>query len=380
MENKSIKTVIPQISNIILLLLALLTIVGLLFEIGTVLLVLTLALLCCLIIINLRHIGPICSFVLIANALMCVCTMLLYKGAGVVIIFMNLLAACIVFNKISFGTKTVRRVYFICWAGLLLYCATASSISREYDWLSFYDRNGKLVNNNSLGILAVSLCFSFLLWNNMRKGARYKKIFSILGYFVGFLMCFFTGCRSSMLVLIIYILLSFVFRRGLPIKTLRRIIIIIFCTSLLFTILYVSLYKVVPNATILGKSLFSGRETLWADTFEQIMISPLFGTGTTLILSSDFESVHNMLLGLWKNVGLLPMISVIFSFLMVSRVSLTHKQKIMLISVLFFAFFESFMMDFRFLFLYAFLLLGTDVANESANETNKVQGVVINDT
>lgn len=89
---------------------------------------------------------------------------------------------------------------------------------------------------------------------------------------------------------------------------------------------------------------------------------PIFGSGTSLE-SAGFESVHNMLLGIWKNVGVIPLISFISIYSIKSRVSISRKQQIMLISILIFAFFESFMMDIRFLLIFAFLMIGTTGIN-----------------
>ena len=68
--------------------------------------------------------------------------------------------------------------------------------------------------------------------------------------------------------------------------------------------------------------------------------------------------MHNMLLGIWKNIGLIPTLSIVFSFAIGGGTLISRKQQIMLLCVLIFTFFESFMMDVRFLLLFAFLMLG----------------------
>ena len=67
-----------------------------------------------------------------------------------------------------------------------------------------------------------------------------------------------------------------------------------------------------------------------------------------------------MLLGIWKNVGLIPLIASMTVFVLKKRVSISRRQQMMLISMCIFMFFESFMMDARFLLLFAFLMMGTN--------------------
>ena len=365
---------IKMITNdLLIILLALVSLAILLLNTGTVLLVIAIFLSSLLIVINLKQIKWYFLFLLIANVLSCVCTLLFYKGTGVVLIFLTLLMLCLVVNFVSFSKKARRCVYLIGAASILLLVLTANSISFSVNWLVLHDSYGRLVNNNTLGMYSVAFGFCLLLWNELRKGKKFKKLFSVIIYIVSFVCACITGCRSAMFVLVLYFVLHKFIKKDLKIKSFRCIVILIFAVSLLFTGFYVILYTVVPNATILGKSLFSGRESVWSLAFSQILKSPLFGTGTDYLMG-EFESTHNMLLGILKNLGLIPLISIMISFIIYKRVYISRKQQIMVISFCIFAFFETFMMDLRFLFLFVFLMAGTNEVKLSKTEKSKQTG------
>lgn len=363
-----------KINDVILLLLSFMAIGMFLFNIGKTLLIATNLLFLLLILLNLGSIRPEYCVLLIINILFGICTLLLNEGVGVVLIFLALFMACLSFNSISFSIKMRKTVSFICFVGVLTIVVTASNIYRIYDWLVLIDRHGNLINNNSLAIFSVAFCFCSLVWNDLRNGKKWKKLFALVSFTVNFLFTYLTGCRSAMFVLITYFVLHWLIKTKLSDKSFRRITIAVLLLSLLFPVFYVVLYRVWPDATILGKMLFSGREAIWVEVFDQIKAYPIFGSGTSLE-SAGFESVHNMLLGIWKNVGVIPLISLISVYAIKGRVSISRKQQIMLISILIFAFFESFMMDIRFLLIFSFLMIGTTEIN--AIEEN---GAIKNDT
>ena len=351
-----------KINDIILLLLSAVAIALFLYNSGTVLLLILVVLLLLLIFLNLGSIRPRYFLLLIVNILSGMGTLLLHEGTGVVLIFQILFMSILSFNVISLSKKARRNVYFICCLGLLLVVLTASSIYRVYDWIFITDRYGNLINNNTLGIFSVAFCFSSLLWNDLRVSKRWTKFLPIVFFVVSLLFAFLTGCRSAVLVLIIYFVLHRFIKTKLSDKAFGRITMFTLLLSLLFPVIYVALYIIWPDATILGKSLFSGREDIWVEVFQQVKDYPIFGSGTSF-KSAGFESVHNMLLGIWKNVGLIPWISLVSVYAINGRVSISRKQQMMLISILLFAFFESFMMDNRFLLLFAFLMTGTAETN-----------------
>ena len=345
-------------TNLILILLSLVAVSMLLFDIGTLPLILAFVLMSMLVVRNLNDIKWKYILLIALCAVSCFCTLVLYQGTGVVLIFMTLLMACIAFNSISFSVNIRKYVSLITFIGILLVILTAKSISSTNGWLVVYDVNGNLINNNTLGIYTVAFCFNFLIWNDLRKGKKFKKLFAAVICVISFVFAYITGCRSAMLVLLLYFVGYLLIKKPLSNRLFKVIIISVLCASLAFTVIYIGLYMIWPNAIVLGKSIFSGRQKIWLEVFEQIKISPLFGMGTEFA-SGGHESVHNMLLGIWKNVGFIPLIAIITVFVLKKRVKISRRQQMMLISMCVFMFFESFMMDERFLLLFAFLMMGT---------------------
>jgi len=352
-----------HINDAMLLLLSFIFVLFILTELAkTLLITITFILLFCLMFLNLRSIRNEYVILIFFNILSVICTLVMYKGIGVALIFLTLLLSCVCFNSISFSKEARRWAYLICCLGLLVMLASASDIYRPYGWLVFIDKYGNVVNNNTLGIFSVGFCFCLVTWNDIRKGKKWKKIISFVTFAVTFYFVFLTECRSAMLVLLLYFVLQLVIKKKLSDIVFRRSVMFVLLLSLLFTFFYAVLYSVWPNARRWGKELFSGREGIWIVSCEQIKTNLIFGSGTEFTVSG-FESVHNMLLGVWKNMGVIPMISIIAVFVIRGRVPISRKQQIMLLSILIFSFFESFMMDFKFLLLFVFLLTGT---NESS--------------
>lgn len=371
-----------QINNIILLLLSFIVVAGFLFDAEYLFLIVTWVLLAFLTLLNIGNIPVMSALVLGANLLSVICTILLYDGIGVILIFLTLLMTLICFNSIPFSQRIRKNVHLICGIGLMMFFFSASSVTRMHGWLVFYDRNGTLINNNTLGILVVGFCFSLLLWNDMRMGRHGKRLIAFCVYIASFTFAFITGCRSAMLVLLLYLITRIFVKNRISDKAFRRFIVIILVLSLMFPILYVALYQIWPNVTFMGKTIFSGRQLIWIDTFDQITRNLLFGSGTAFEVGKGFESVHNMLLGIWKNVGLIPLISTVCMFVSYKRTAVSQKQQLMIISMLIFTFFETFMMDINFLLMFSFLMIGdndSDIINIHSSKTNEEE-VLHNDT
>ena len=168
------------------------------------------------------------------------------------------------------------------------------------------------------------------------------------------------GCRSALLFFLLYSILM-VFRKKITKndKFIRKLCIIFLIISFCLPIVYLFLYNQIGNFEIMGKSFFSGREKVWLEAYKQIKISPLFGSGTEFVMAYGkevTESTHNMLLGLWKNLGIIPTISVICFYALKNRPKTETNIIISIIAIIIITCFESFLMDSRLylLFLLAF--------------------------
>lgn len=109
--------------------------------------------------------------------------------------------------------------------------------------------------------------------------------------------------------------------------------------SLLFTYLYaVTLFNAVGHGKwfFMGKDIFTGRQTIWNDSFDQLRGHVILGLGNKLRSmaingdTSGFTNVHNQMLGYVVTFGLIG--SIPFLFLFSNVISLYAKRSVMMIS------------------------------------------------
>ena len=296
--------------------------------------------------------------ILVINILSLLITIAFFPGTGVALNFLNLLLCFMIFNKVGFSEKAVTITRLMLIVGILSFLIT-STYSIEWDWVSFYDKNGSLINNNTVSLILVALYIhlsTFLL--KKKKKWRYILVIGLFAFCVVSVNVL--GCRSAMLFFLLYSILILLRKKILEReKSVRKLCIVFLIISFCLPIVYLFLYNQIGNFEIMGKSFFSGREKVWSEAYQQIKISPLFGSGTKFVIDYGkdvTESTHNMLLGLWKNLGIIPMISVICFYALNNRPKTETNVIISIIAITSIACFESFLMDSRLylLFLLAF--------------------------
>ena len=105
----------------------------------------------------------------------------------------------------------------------------------------------------------------------------------------------------------------------------------------------------IGGINILGKSLFTGRETVWQSAFGLISESTIFGNGTDFLLDTvggnKTASAHNTLLSIWYTLGVIPTATVAFFFVNGGGEKRDKVTQLALLSSLFICFFESFYAD-----------------------------------
>ena len=303
--------------------------------------------------------------ILTVNILSLILTTTFFSGTGVVLNFLNLLLALMIFNRVDFSEKAITLTRIILIIGIAFFFVT-STYSLEWNWVYFYDKDGILINNNTVAFILVALYIhlsSFLLKNNR------KWCYIIVGILFALctMMVNVLGCRSALLFFIAYVILS-LFKKIFvnDNKLIRKICIIFLLVSVSLPIFYIFLYTKIGNFEIMGKSFFSGRELVWLEAYKQIKISPVIGSGTQFILEygkNATDSTHNMLLGMWKNVGIIPMVSTIFYYTSQKRPKTESNIVISFIAIIIIACFESFLMDSRLYLLFLLAFLGTENKN-----------------
>ncbi len=177
----------------------------------------------------------------------------------------------------------------------------------------FFDKES--LNSNTIGGLAFLLSFFPILYFSF-----FAKNFKVVRWLFIFLfltgIIFITETRSVMLsagfILVTYFLWNLITKSKLIFKIYFGFITL-FCFS--FTVIYPKLDKYLPNYEYFdfqmikhtGKSIHSGRDTIWSLLLDFISQKPLLGYGSSTLPSDFFEttlSAHNLYLQITLQVGL----------------------------------------------------------------------------
>lgn len=301
-------------------------------------------------------------------------TVTVFSGIGCALNYLNLLLCFMIFNKAGFSKKAITVAQVLLLIGLLLFFMT-STYSIAWDWISFYDKNGVQINNNTVAFVLVAV-YIYLSTFLLKKKKKWCYIIVIGLYVFCFALVNVLGCRTAMLFFLLYAVLTLFRKRIFKKKSWRKICVVLLLISFCIPIVYLYLYNHIGNFEMLGKSFFSGRENVWASAFQQIKEYPIFGSGTKFSLNDGIhgttESTHNMLLGLWNNLGIIPVVTTMFYYIVNKRPKVEKNLMIVICALPIIMFFESFLMDSRLYLLFLLAFPGTE--NKILNDSNGEMG------
>lgn len=159
-------------------------------------------------------------------------------------------------------------------------------------------------NPNETGIVIFNTVFVLLiLTKSIEKKINRVFIFGEIGFLVYLL--FLTGSRTSILATVLLIIwIVFLKRSMFHSRKSRNILsIAVICFPLLFMIVYLSLFdkaSITVQQTFLGKSIFSGRQSVYFHTLER---------WSNIILGNlnefQFSNSHNAMLTILVNLGII---------------------------------------------------------------------------
>lgn len=235
------------------------------------------------------------------------------RSYGVVVTFLNISLFLLVLNNISFS---IRQVQFIraLTIGLLYLLMSSFKFRWKYGSMWVYD-GYENINLNSYGLLLMMLYFNLVCFADLIFKKRVIKniIFVVLTIWALYDIRV-TACRSAIVAVIFFCVLLFIDKANY-----KKILIVLVLAGLLVPVFYVSMYEILGDIKFLGKSLYTGREVVWLNTWEAIKGSIILGAGTNMgILSIDGEltdSAHNIYLGFWKTIGFVPMLTFVWFLL-----------------------------------------------------------------
>lgn len=264
------------------------------------------------------------------------------------------------------------------------------SIIRKYlpiYYLLFLCTSKEHLNTNYVGYIFLCLFILSVIAYKLYNRGNFSKLAIMLIITLLFTYCF--RCRTAMLASIIYFLLILLIKNVYQKKVFKASIstFIVF-GSLLFSICYVALWKsgfYINLTFFVGKSLYSGRNSLWAEALDLIVKNPIIGVGSKYILNSfPTYAFHNTVFMICVTFGIPSLLLYYYNltnFIKEVYSKLTNiafdKVVIASIIILFFVdFFESYTYWSNYngvlLFIIVYLLNKDNKFNSKQNDSSKV--------
>ena len=269
--------------------------------------------------INFNKVSTINSvIILIINIISLVFSLFLHENFGVVTVHINMLLMLFLFNNMTFSKKQCLWIHALQATFIFLWLQT---LDTELMWKSFvFEPSGLYVNPCTVAIMTLScFCHFFIVMDSIKT----KHIFSKVAVCIICLMITAgtfsfiadTVCRASLLAFCLLIVL-FIFKK----KVARKYSFYIKCAvlaTMVFPVIYIALSFVIENFEFFGKNFFTQRDNVWQAVYELIFASPLFGAGSEndiYLMGKLMDDAHNLFLGIWKNIGLIPFVSMAVVF------------------------------------------------------------------
>lgn len=233
-----------------------------------------------------------------------------FGGAlGVATVHINTFLLVHLLNNTLFSKKQCQIVHLCTAIYLLMWIIP---LDRELAWKSFvYEPDGSYVNPCTMAIMMLSCYYHFIIFCDLTFRKKWIKniIYMILSVFAITIINE-AVCRASLMSFIGFWIFS-IFKKQIK-NNYKKILFITLIISFLFPILYIFLSFSMENVNFFGKKFFSGRDGVWISVYENIFNHFFFGAGsgnTIKLGSGSMDDTHNLFLGIWKNIGIIPVIS-----------------------------------------------------------------------
>lgn len=202
----------------------------------------------------------------------------------------------------------------------MVYFLFARSFSYDLNW--WYDRD-TIINPNTLAQFSVFAYTYFAAFYNPKK--KIRKVLSFVLLIMSIFSCINYSSRGSLGAIIAYMLVSMLINK-INKKQIIIYFIILVVLSTLFPFVYIYLYENNETATILGKSLFTGREEIWGALLKKLNENPLnwfLGLGSNVNIGKDVLNVHNTPFSIIVDFGILGFI-LYYCYILYIIVKLRH--------------------------------------------------------
>ncbi len=239
-----------------------------------------------------------------------ICSFINGSGFGSAVTMTCVLCSICLFSETSFNTDSWKKIYLRMSVILLIILVVFSNPnlyrSRYYSILPYFPSDLGL-NPNTVAMLSMFLLIyifqSIDFYINNKKIKRAIQIITVI--FVSWNIWITEG-RSSIVTAVAFIWCVIFLKNKFASKHMK-IYLIVLVISIIIPIIYVAMYnsRFMVGETILGKSLYSGRESIWSDVIGLILDNPIFGSSNKTVFSGGYLSAHNSLLAILCYYGVL---------------------------------------------------------------------------
>ena len=261
---------------------------------------------------NYKSMRPGLMFLIVLDFVCMLIATVIHTSLGSLLRSVNTVLFLLTFGQVVLKKSHLRAVYLLISCFLFFIYVTSTRDGVFY--ISIFDQE---INPNTMGFyIFIITSFTVAALDSYRK--RSFEIVSIVLFVIGTALIWLTESRTSMLALALSAF-GYLIRNMKMIsndKKYRRLLIFGWAFAFFIMFFYVLLYNMIgeQDLIILGKNLFTGRERVWKSGFEMIASSPIFGVGFDPLYAGKWESGHNSLMGIWKVMGLVPMLVFIYLF------------------------------------------------------------------
>lgn len=254
---------------------------------------------------------------LVTLVLMSIATILGSGGWGAMVNFIILFLNLCIISQMRFSYKQIKilSITFILFYLIILFCSTKIGV-----YYVNTDSFNFRINPNIMGYL--TLLFAYFSINLLKLKSKKNKIsifkIIIIAIIIS-MMILSTESRTSLMAFILYIVLIFfgkdirknIMKKKKKYRWIGAVIVITFVAVITYSY-FLPLYFEGKSIIILGKNIFSGRQVIWAEIFQLIRENWMIGVGSNFaFMNGELYSAHNFFLGFAATFGVPVMACVI---------------------------------------------------------------------
>lgn len=306
------------------------------------------------------------------------------SGYGSAVNFINLILSFAILCSAQLNLNKLKKFDLFFFIMLSIILVIYSKKQGIYYVSLFNSENIMNPNGYATIVLACGMLVNIILSRLRIKTNFIRFILASVSFAVFAIVLYKTGARTSLGCYFIYEVLCLYYfvlyksrNRRFKDKTVFKGIVFSLIISFVAVGAYLILYQITDaDFMILGKKLFSGRQNVWNDAFEQIKNNLIFGISNTHLFAGEYLNAHNGFIAILSYFGIVPFI--LFIYIVCKSFAAAPSKngfnynvyKCFAVAIFFLvSTFESFIIDGTFYFLIIPFLLNKEKYNDTKDDS-----------